>query len=134
MDLGLTGKVALGTGGSRTIGYSIARRLGMEGAKVAICARGERNLLGAVEKLRAEGVDAWGRGADVSDRQQVRRLVSEVVERFGRLGGAFYLARRGRVPHRSHGALRRRGGWCSITSSPTRFAGRVGLRWSGREG
>ena len=92
MDLGLTGKVALVTGGSRTIGYSIARRLGMEGAKVAICARGERNLLGAVEKLRAEGVDAWGRVADVSDRQQVRRLVSEVVERFGGLGGAFYLA------------------------------------------
>jgi len=58
MDLGLTGKVALVTGGSR----------------------------------KAEGVDVWGRVADVSDRQQVRRLVSEVVERFGRLGGALYLA------------------------------------------
>lgn len=86
MDLGLAGKVALVTGGSRTIGYSIARRLGVEGAKVAICARGERNLLEAVEKLRAEGIDAWGRVADVSDPQQVRTLISEVVERFGGLG------------------------------------------------
>lgn len=86
MDLGLEGKVALVTGGSRTIGYSIARRLGVEGATVAVCARGQRNLLAAIEKLRADGVNAWGKVADVTDPQQTRSLVAEVVDRFGGLG------------------------------------------------
>ncbi|MDQ7794095.1 MAG: SDR family oxidoreductase [bacterium] len=86
MDLGLKGKVALVTGGSRMIGYNIARRLGLEGAKVAICARGETALLRATEKLRAEGVDVWGRVTDVSEPEQVRSLVAEVVNRFGGLG------------------------------------------------
>jgi len=86
MDLGLTGKVALVTGGSRTIGFAIARRLGIEGARIAVCARREQPLAAAVQKLRSEGIDAWGDVADVSDPCQSRRLVLGVIDRFGGLG------------------------------------------------
>ncbi|MXX35650.1 MAG: SDR family NAD(P)-dependent oxidoreductase, partial [Gemmatimonadetes bacterium] len=41
MDLGLAGKVAVVTGGSRGLGFYSARALAAEGARLAICARGE---------------------------------------------------------------------------------------------
>ena len=48
MDLGLTGKTALITGGTSGIGLAIAHRLGEEGCRVAICGRDEDRLDGAV--------------------------------------------------------------------------------------
>lgn len=56
MDLGLEGKVALVTGASRTIGLHIARRLGLEGARLAICARGRKRLEDAARRLEDEGI------------------------------------------------------------------------------
>ena len=44
MDLGLTGKNAVVTGGSRGIGRAAALGLAAEGANVAICARGQEAL------------------------------------------------------------------------------------------
>lgn len=85
MDLGLAGKVALVTGGSRTIGFAVARRLGLEGAKVAICARGEERLGRAAERLRAEGIEVFSRRADVTRPDEVAALVDAVVEQFGGL-------------------------------------------------
>ncbi|MYA63259.1 MAG: SDR family NAD(P)-dependent oxidoreductase [Gemmatimonadetes bacterium] len=41
MDLGLRDKVAVVTGGSRGLGFFSARALAAEGARIAICARGE---------------------------------------------------------------------------------------------
>src|SRR5215211_7889035 len=55
MDLGLDGRVALVTGGSKGIGLGIARALGAEGARVAIAARSRDAVEAAAGELGAEG-------------------------------------------------------------------------------
>ena len=57
MDLGLGGKVAVVTGGSRGLGFYSARALAAEGARLAICARGADGLGAAAETLRADGAE-----------------------------------------------------------------------------
>ncbi|MFY9762181.1 MAG: SDR family NAD(P)-dependent oxidoreductase, partial [Xanthobacteraceae bacterium] len=57
MDLGLTGKTALVTGGSEGIGKAIARALAGEGVDVAICARRK----GPLEQTAAEIAKESGR-------------------------------------------------------------------------
>ncbi|MCA9764647.1 MAG: SDR family NAD(P)-dependent oxidoreductase, partial [Gemmatimonadetes bacterium] len=54
MDLGLTGKVAIITGGSEGIGFASALSLSREGARVAIAARRQDVLDAAAERIRQE--------------------------------------------------------------------------------
>ena len=83
---GCEGRVALITGaGSPTgIGFASARVLGREGADLAIASTTER-IHDRAGELHATGFDAGGFVADLTDREQARRLVDEVVERFGRV-------------------------------------------------
>jgi 3-oxoacyl-[acyl-carrier protein] reductase len=79
MDLGLTGRRALVTGGSKGIGYAVADELLAEGASVAICSRTPAELKAAADELRnrhpkATVVDIV---ADVTDAEQVQALVSD---------------------------------------------------------
>ena len=85
MDLGLSDKVAIVTGGSRGIGRAIALALAGEGCRVAICARGEERLRETEAELRAAGVDALGVVTDVTVAADIEHLVAATVERFGRL-------------------------------------------------
>ncbi|MEX2159176.1 MAG: SDR family oxidoreductase [Dehalococcoidia bacterium] len=85
MDLHLTGKVAIVTGGSRGIGRAIALALASEGVRVAVCARGEDALRSTEAELRALGVDALAIVADVERPEDIERLVAQTVERFGRI-------------------------------------------------
>ncbi len=84
MDLGLSGKKAIITGGSKGIGRAIADTLAAEGCDVAICARNADGVEAAVEALKGKGVKASGRALDVTDRAA---LVGWVEASAAELGG-----------------------------------------------
>ncbi len=82
----LANKVAVVTGGTRGIGFSIARRLLAEGAKVFICGRDAGHLKSALEVLRKDAKDAAdGMAADVRRYEDCRKVVHSAAERFGGL-------------------------------------------------
>jgi 3-oxoacyl-[acyl-carrier protein] reductase len=88
MDLGLNGRTALVTGGSKGIGYAVADILRREGANVAILARDVAQLEAAAQRLREE-VDGSGEvlavPGDLKQAEQAEAAVSRVAERFGAL-------------------------------------------------
>ena len=86
MDVGLKGKVAIVTGGSRGIGYETAYQLVKEGAKVAICGRGKEALDKAVLSIYEDtGGEVLGIEADVSKRVDCIRLIEETIGHYGYL-------------------------------------------------
>jgi 3-oxoacyl-[acyl-carrier protein] reductase len=81
VNLALTGKSALISGGSRGIGFAIARALKQEGCRVALVARELAGLRRAALELGSEGVSVHA--ADVTDDAACRLLVAEIVEGWG---------------------------------------------------
>jgi len=83
----LKDKVAVVTGGTRGIGFSIADALAKEGAKVFICGRDNAGVKKALELLgnakTASGID--GIAADVRRSEDCRKLIHAAAERFGGL-------------------------------------------------
>jgi NAD(P)-dependent dehydrogenase (short-subunit alcohol dehydrogenase family) len=83
MDLYLSGKRAVVTGGSRGIGFAIADALAAEGTEIAIVARHPDRLAAAAGQLRQHGVRVLTLSADTTDDKAVRAAISHVVEEFG---------------------------------------------------
>lgn len=83
MDLGLAGKVAVVTGGSRGIGRATALTFAEEGADVAICARGSETLEKTLADIRACGVNAFGMAVDVTKRDEVEAFIEASADALG---------------------------------------------------
>lgn len=86
MHLGLTGKVAMITGGSKGIGLQTALQLVREGAQVSICARDAVGLEQAKNFIYKEtGQDVFTVVADMTNKADCARFVAETVTHFGQL-------------------------------------------------
>jgi 3-oxoacyl-[acyl-carrier protein] reductase len=82
MDLGLRGRRAIVTGGSKGLGRAIAAELLAEGAAVAICARDQAELDQTAAELSASG-DITALPCDVTDPAQVEAFVAGAAEALG---------------------------------------------------
>jgi NAD(P)-dependent dehydrogenase (short-subunit alcohol dehydrogenase family) len=83
MDLKLSKKSALVTGGSKGIGLAIAELFAAEGANVAICARNAEGVASAVKALASKGVKSFGKAIDVADPASLRGWVENAAKEFG---------------------------------------------------
>jgi 3-oxoacyl-[acyl-carrier protein] reductase len=84
--LGLAGKVAIVTGGSRGIGKAVVELLASLGAKVVVnYVSDEESAASTVAMARAHDTEAVAVRADVSQVTEADRLVNETLERFGRI-------------------------------------------------
>jgi NAD(P)-dependent dehydrogenase (short-subunit alcohol dehydrogenase family) len=83
MTLGLEGRKAIVTGGSKGLGRAIAQGLAKAGCHVAICARNEDEVQLAGKELQEVAPTVFARTADVTDPEQVRDFIAQAAEALG---------------------------------------------------
>jgi NAD(P)-dependent dehydrogenase (short-subunit alcohol dehydrogenase family) len=83
VELGIAGRRALVTGGSKGLGFAIAQELVREGVHVAICSRDEQEVHAAAVELRAAGTTVHAQRADVTDPPDVRDFVARSADALG---------------------------------------------------
>jgi len=83
MDLGLAGKTALVSGGSKGIGRAIALELAAEGARVVVAARGKAAIDETIREIRSRGGEAIGVSADMTTADGVQAAVDAATHKFG---------------------------------------------------
>jgi NAD(P)-dependent dehydrogenase (short-subunit alcohol dehydrogenase family) len=83
MDLGLQGKTAMVTGGSKGIGLAVAKALMAEGVRVGIVARGQPGLDAAMAQLGGQGAQVCAVAADLTDPEQAARAVAGIEDQLG---------------------------------------------------
>ena len=88
MDLGLSGKAFVITGGSEGLGHACARELLREGAMVTISSRSESKVADAVDQLNGDWPGAVdGIAADNGEPTSADRVVASALSRWGKLDG-----------------------------------------------
>lgn len=86
MDLGLTNKVAIITGGSEGIGKAAAHRMAEEGARVVIVARRPEVLEAAAQDIRKSATgEVLPLQGDVTEDATIHRVVETTLHNFGRI-------------------------------------------------
>ena len=78
-------QVAIITGGAQGLGFGAAKRLGSEGAKLALFDRDEKLLGQATKELESQKRVSHAVQVDVTDEKAVNRAVKEVFDKFGRI-------------------------------------------------
>lgn len=79
----LTGKIALITGSSRGLGYTLAGGLGRAGATVILNGVNPERLDSAVQTLRSSGVQAYGAAFDITQAQEIQAQVARIEAELG---------------------------------------------------
>jgi 3-oxoacyl-[acyl-carrier protein] reductase len=86
MDLGLKGRGVIVAASSQGMGLATAETFAREGAQVAMCARTEKTLREAADKIRSDTkAEIYAEPLDVTDGPAVSRFVEQVAKRFGRI-------------------------------------------------
>ena len=83
MDLGLAGRRAVVTGGSKGLGKAIAAELLAEGAQVVICSRNDAELEEAAAELRKPGGTVFAFRCDVTDPDEVTAFINQAESALG---------------------------------------------------
>jgi len=83
MNIDLSNKIAVITGGTSGIGLSIAESFAEAGAQIAICSSKQTNVDHALELLKTKDISAYGEVVDVSDRSSIFSFADKVEEKFG---------------------------------------------------
>lgn len=86
MDLGIRNKVAIVAASSKGLGKGVALGLAEEGVNLTICARGAEALEATAEEIRSKtGVGVLPIQADVSNTDDIKRVVSETLHHYSKL-------------------------------------------------
>ena len=81
----LDGKVAIVSGASYGMGYSMAELFAKEGARVVMTARGQEKLDTAVQQIREQGYDVIGVVADNKNLDDVKTVIQTAIDVYGDL-------------------------------------------------
>ena len=82
----LTDRVSIVTGGSKGLGAAIAAGLASAGSNLVLVSRNLEELESVAKELERDySVTVLSCEGDVTDQEQVERIVSEVISRFGRI-------------------------------------------------
>jgi short-subunit dehydrogenase len=81
----LQGKVVLITGSSRGLGLAMAGEFARQGARLVLCARSESELQRAGQQVAQIGAEVITLPCDISDREQVQRMVDQAIASFGQI-------------------------------------------------
>lgn len=83
MELGIKGRVAIVTGGTKGIGQAIVKTLAREGVRVVTCARGVKAIEILKNEVAQEGSNLLTLAADMNKPEDIRRVIDKTVEYFG---------------------------------------------------